>query len=102
MILSLFYPFFYIKDIAIGVFGLSCEDALTHLLNHVWPNIFETSPHVINAVMEAVEGMRVGLGPCRILQYTLQGIFHPARRGLFYISSVTILFLCIQFFFFFF
>ena len=26
-----------------------------HLLNFVWPNIFETSPHVINAVFEAIE-----------------------------------------------
>ena len=34
---------------------LGCEDALVHLLNFVWPNIFETSPHVINAVFEAIE-----------------------------------------------
>ncbi|KAI7757713.1 hypothetical protein M8C21_024854 [Ambrosia artemisiifolia] len=47
---------------ALGVAGLGCEDALIHLLNYVWPNIFETSPHVINAVMEAIEGMRVALG----------------------------------------
>lgn len=37
-----------IKHIALGVVGLDCEDALLHLLNHVWPNVFETSPHVIN------------------------------------------------------
>ncbi|KAF1780589.1 Armadillo-type fold [Phytophthora cactorum] len=55
-------------------------DALVHLLNFVWPNIFETSPHVINAVFEAVEGCRVALGPHVILQYVLQGLFHPARR----------------------
>merc|ERR1712054_618117 len=42
--------------------------------------IFETSPHVINAVMEAIEGMRVSLGPTRVLQYSLQGLFHPARK----------------------
>ena len=45
---------------------------MAHLLNVVWPNIFETSPHVINAVMDAIEGLRVALGPIRILQYTLQ------------------------------
>ncbi len=28
---------------------------MVHLLNFVWPNIFETSPHVINAVFEAIE-----------------------------------------------
>uniref|UniRef100_H3G976 Uncharacterized protein n=1 Tax=Phytophthora ramorum TaxID=164328 RepID=H3G976_PHYRM len=69
-----------VKHLALGVAGLGCEDALLHLLNFVWPNIFETSPHVINAVYEAVEGCRVALGPHVILQYVLQGLFHPARR----------------------
>jgi splicing factor 3B subunit 1 len=69
-----------IKHLALGVYGFGCEDALIHLLNLVWPNIFETSPHVINAVMEAIEGLRVGLGPNIIFSYTLQGLFHPARK----------------------
>jgi len=41
---------------------------------------FETSPHVINAVTEAIEGCRVCLGPAIVLNYTLQGLFHPARK----------------------
>ena len=61
-----------IKHMALGVAGFGCEDALTHLVNYVWPNIFETSPHVINAVMESIEGMRVALGPSRVLHYCLQ------------------------------
>lgn len=69
-----------VKHMALGVAGLGCEDALIHLLNYVWPNIFETSPHVINAVMEAIEGMRVALGAAAILNYCLQGLFHPARK----------------------
>ncbi|XP_027356140.1 splicing factor 3B subunit 1 isoform X2 [Abrus precatorius] len=69
-----------VKHMALGVAGLGCEDALIHLLNYVWPNIFETSPHVINAVMEAIEGMRVALGSAVILNYCLQGLFHPARK----------------------
>ncbi|XP_073236837.1 splicing factor 3B subunit 1-like isoform X1 [Porites lutea] len=69
-----------IKHMALGVSGFGCEDALTHLINYVWPNIFETSPHVINAVMESIEGMRVALGPSRVLHYCLQGMFHPARK----------------------
>jgi hypothetical protein len=36
-----------VKHMALGVPGLGCEDALIHLLNFVWLNIFETSPHVI-------------------------------------------------------
>ncbi|CAM9498712.1 unnamed protein product [Ectocarpus sp. 6 AP-2014] len=69
-----------VKHLSLGVAMLGCEDALVHLLNFVWPNIFETSPHVINAVFEAIEGMSVALGVTRILQYVLQGLFHPARR----------------------
>lgn len=69
-----------VKHIALGVAGQGCEDVLTHLLNYIWPNIFETSPHVINAVMEAVEGLMVGLGPARLLHYVLQGLYHPARK----------------------
>eukprot|EP00668_Euglena_longa_P012264 GGOE01014702.1.p1 GENE.GGOE01014702.1~~GGOE01014702.1.p1 ORF type:complete len:1405 (+),score=511.95 GGOE01014702.1:33-4247(+) len=69
-----------VKHMALGAFALGCEDALRHLLNYVWPNIFETSPHVINAVFEAIEGMKIALGPTVILQYALQGLFHPARK----------------------
>lgn len=53
---------------------------LTHLLNYVFPNIFETSPHIMNAVTEAIEGMRVSLGPGVILLYLMEGLFHPAKR----------------------
>jgi splicing factor 3B subunit 1 len=69
-----------VKHVALGVAGLGCEDAILSLLNVVWPNIFEQSPHVINAVFDAIEGARVALGPQVILQYVLQGLFHPARR----------------------
>ncbi|XP_077979078.1 splicing factor 3B subunit 1-like isoform X2 [Glandiceps talaboti] len=69
-----------IKHMALGVYGFGCEDALVHLLNYVWPNIFETSPHVIQAVMDSVEGLRVGLGAIKLLQYAMQGLFHPARK----------------------
>jgi splicing factor 3B subunit 1 len=51
-----------------------------HLLNYVWPNVFETSPHVHNAFCEATEGLRMGLGAGVILNYVLQGLFHPARK----------------------
>jgi len=96
-----------IKHLALGLQGLGCEDALQHLLNHVWPNVYETSPHVtqvrgrgrggtgreslpsiallpsppsLQAVFEAVEALRVSLGPQRIFAYLVQGLFHPARR----------------------
>ena len=69
-----------VKHLALGVAGLGCEDSMLHLMNLVWPNCFETSPHVIGAVMEAVEAMRMTLGPGVLLSYTLQGLFHPARK----------------------
>ena len=61
-----------IGHLALGVYGFGCEDALNHILNYVWPNIFESSPHVVQAFMAAIEGIMVGLGPTKILQYCLQ------------------------------
>jgi splicing factor 3B subunit 1 len=69
-----------VKHLALGVVGQGCEDVLLHLMNFVWPNVFEESPHVINATMEAIEGMIVALGVGRVLNYVLQGLYHPARK----------------------
>ncbi len=69
-----------VKHMALGVQGLGCEDSLVHLLNFIWPNIFEQSPHVIKAMFDAIEAIRVAVGPGRLMLYTLQGLFHPARR----------------------
>jgi splicing factor 3B subunit 1 len=69
-----------IKHLALGVQGLGCEAALQHLMNYVWPNIFETSPHLIMSVFDAIDGFRISLGPTKVLQYLLQGLWHPARR----------------------
>lgn len=69
-----------VKHLALGVAGHGCADALVHLLNLVWPNIFEESPHVIQAVFDALQGLMVALGPNMILQYTIQGLYHPARK----------------------
>lgn len=69
-----------VKHMSLGAHGLGREDAMMHLLNHVWPNVFETSPHVINAVLEAIEGLSMALGPTAVMQYVLQGLYHPARK----------------------
>lgn len=61
-----------VQHMSLGVAGLGCEDGLTHLLNLVWPNIFETSPHLVNAVMGAIDGCRLALGPPIVLNYVLQ------------------------------
>lgn len=69
-----------IKHLSLGVVGLGCEDLMVHLLNLVWPNIFETSPHVINAMTDAISGIRTALGPGVLMNYLLQGLFHPAQK----------------------
>ncbi len=56
-----------VKHLALGVANLGCEDALIHLMNHLFPNLFEVSPHVINAVLEGIEGLRVAVGPGRVM-----------------------------------
>jgi splicing factor 3B subunit 1 len=61
-----------VQHISMGVPGLGCEDALRHLLNFVWPNIFEDTPHLVNAVNGAIDGCRLSLGPAVVLHYTLQ------------------------------
>lgn len=55
------------KRIALGVAGLGCEEDLIHLLNYLWPNIFEAASSVNNAVMKAIEGVRVVFGPAILL-----------------------------------
>ena len=80
--------------------GLGCEDALTHLLNYVWPNIFETSPHVVNAVNGAIDGCRLALGPAVVMSYTLQ--VRSSLKGVLKCTSavtgllVTVLLVCWQ------
>ncbi|KAF2221283.1 U2 snRNP component prp10 [Elsinoe ampelina] len=69
-----------VKHIALGVVGLGCEDAMLHLLNLVWPNIFETSPHVIDRMIEAVDAIRVAVGTGTVANYLWAGLFHPARK----------------------
>lgn len=68
------------KNLALGVYGYGCEDALQHLLNLLFPNIFETSAHVITAVIEAIDAIRLSAGPGIVLLYLIQGLFHPARK----------------------
>ncbi|EPQ29470.1 uncharacterized protein PFL1_03225 [Pseudozyma flocculosa PF-1] len=69
-----------VKHLALGTAGLGHEESMQHLLNLVWPNIFETSPHVLGSVMSAIESLEVALGPGVLLHHTLQGLFHPARK----------------------
>jgi len=69
-----------VRHITLGCIGLGREDAFIHFLNLLMPNIFETSPHVINRILEGMEGIRNAVGPGLILNYVWNGLFHPARK----------------------
>ncbi|EEH11103.1 splicing factor 3B subunit 1 [Histoplasma capsulatum G186AR] len=69
-----------VKHIALGVVGLGCEDAMLHLLNLLYPNLFETSPHVIDRIIEAIEAIRMAVGTGIVMNYVWAGLFHPARK----------------------
>ncbi|KAG9203641.1 U2 snRNP component prp10 [Epicoccum nigrum] len=69
-----------VKHVALGCVGLDCEDAMIHLLNLLWPNLFETSPHVIDRIVEAIEGIRMAVGTPLVMNYVWAGLFHPARK----------------------
>ena len=69
-----------VKHIALGVVGLGCEDAMVHLLNLLYPNLFETSPHVIDRIIEAIDAVRNAVGTGIVMNYVWAGLFHPARK----------------------
>ena len=68
------------KHLAVYCKGAGLDDCMVHLLNLVWPNVFEESPHVASAFHDAVEALAYCLGPGLILRYCLQGLFHPAKK----------------------
>ena len=41
-----------VRHMALGVAGMGCEAEVQHLLNLVWPNIFETLPRTIDSCVE--------------------------------------------------
>ncbi|KAF2436365.1 putative splicing factor 3B subunit 1 [Tothia fuscella] len=69
-----------VKHVALGVVGLGCEDAMLHLLNLLYPNLFETSPHVIDRIIEAIDAVRMAVGMGVVMNYVWAGLFHPARK----------------------
>ena len=69
-----------VKHVALGVVGLGCEDAMIHLLNLLYPNLFETSPHVIDRIVEAIDAIRMVVGTGLVMNYVWAGLFHPARK----------------------
>ena len=72
-----------VQHMSLGVAGLGCEDALLHLLNHVFPNIFEQAPHIIQ-VRRAGSRNRLllaafGNKQAGVLVHPLLRAWHPAQ-----------------------
>ena len=42
--------------------------------------LFQTTPHTITACLDAISALGMALGSSTVLSYTLQGLFHPARK----------------------
>ncbi|KAF8275878.1 hypothetical protein C3747_10g632 [Trypanosoma cruzi] len=67
------------------------EEVIVHFLNFIHPNIVELLSRnetkiseerlkMVTAVVSFYEAARLVIGPARLLQYLLQGLFHPAKR----------------------
>ncbi|ANB13347.1 Hsh155p [Sugiyamaella lignohabitans] len=69
-----------VKHLALGCVGLGCEDAMIHFLNLIFPNIFVTSPHVINRLLEGIDGLRNSLGVGVTMNYIWAGLFQAAKK----------------------
>lgn len=69
-----------VRHIALNCAGLAHDDVFVHYLNLVLPNIYELLPHVIIRIIEAVDALRLALGPAIFLNYIWAGLFHPARK----------------------
>jgi splicing factor 3B subunit 1 len=61
-----------VKNMALGVVGFGCEEALLHLVNSIIPNVFDANPHLITAVIESMDAVRLSVGPCIVFQYVVQ------------------------------
>lgn len=72
-----------VKHIALNCEGwVTCSqiDVFVHLMNLLMPNVFETSPHVINRILEAIDSLKNVIGYGRYMNYIWAGLFHPARK----------------------
>lgn len=69
-----------VKHMALGSLGMGYEDAFVNFLDLIWSNIFETSPHVVARVTDAIESLRLVLGSGILMNYLLGGLFHPALK----------------------
>lgn len=72
-----------IKHMALNCQGCITDeyvDVFVHYLNLLLPNVFETSPHVIARILEAIDAIKNVIGYGRYTNYIWAGLFHPAKK----------------------
>lgn len=72
-----------VRHLALNCVGLTHDDyqqVFIHFLNLVWPNIYESSPHVIIRIIECLDALRIVIGPGVFLNYIWPGLFQAARK----------------------
>lgn len=72
-----------IKHMAMNCIGITDDvyvSVFIHFLNLLMPNIYETSPHVINRILESIDALRLVIGIGTFSNYIWSGLFHPARK----------------------
>lgn len=72
-----------IRHLALNCVGLANDDyydVFLHFLNLLLPNIFETSPHVINRILESIDAIRLVIGNGSYSNHIWAGLFHSAKK----------------------
>lgn len=72
-----------VRHLALNSVGMTngrYDEVFVHFLNLLLPNVFETSPHVIERILESIDALRIVLGVGVFTNYIWAGLFHPARK----------------------
>lgn len=67
-----------VRSLSVACKNSDIEDVFIHFLSLLIPNIFETSPHAIEKIRLAIDGLRVSVGTELLMQYMWAGLTHPS------------------------
>lgn len=67
-----------VRSLSVACKNCGNEDVFIHFLSLLIPNIFETSPHAIEKIRLAIDGLRVSVGTELLMQYLWAGLTHPS------------------------
>lgn len=67
-----------VRSLSVSCKNSGNEDVFIHFLSLLIPNIFETSPHAIEKIRLAIDGLRVSVGTELLMQYMWAGLAHPS------------------------